>query len=108
MLDFAVDLYNEHIATEVAKLDDANGQRWRVLDVAGMLDWLAFRCYLIDDDARPDSWMPYDLPPNGEGSIFAYRAGYAAYAWITTPRAGGSASTSTARTGRRCMRSGSR
>lgn len=62
VLDFAVDLYNEHIVAEVAKRDDPAGQRWRVLDVAGILDRLAFRRYLVDDDARPDWWTPYDLP----------------------------------------------
>jgi hypothetical protein len=32
-----------------------------VLDIAGILDRLAYRRYVIDDDARPDWWQPYDL-----------------------------------------------
>jgi hypothetical protein len=61
-LDFAVDLYNTHIEEQVLALDDPNGRRWAVLDTAGILDRLAYRRYLIDDESRPDWWTPYDLP----------------------------------------------
>ncbi len=61
VLDFAVDCYNDHI---VARVVDGRrqGKDWRVLDLAGLLDRLAYRRYLIDDEARPAWWQPYDLP----------------------------------------------
>jgi hypothetical protein len=62
VLDFAVDQYNDHICAQVGQLDQPKGQRWKVLDVAGVLDRLAYRRYLIDDEARPTWWEPYDLP----------------------------------------------
>ncbi|GAA3632613.1 hypothetical protein [Microlunatus ginsengisoli] len=62
VLDFAVDLYNDHICRRVAELDDPAGRRWAVVDVAGILDRLAYRRYLIDSEAQPSWWTPYDLP----------------------------------------------
>jgi hypothetical protein len=43
---------------------------------------------------------------NGEGSIFPYRNGFAAYVWVSKPNGSDNVSTSTARLARRCMRSG--
>ena len=64
VLDFAVDRYNDHIARRVpeARTAQGGGRDWRLLDVAGILDRLAYRRYLIDDEARPDWWTPYVLP----------------------------------------------
>jgi hypothetical protein len=62
VLDFAVDLYNDHICAQVGRLDEPRGQRWKVLDIAGVLDRLAYRRYLIDDEAQPTWWEPYDIP----------------------------------------------
>ena len=62
VLDFAVDLYNDHICKRVEPLDGHDERRWAVLDIAGILDRLAYRRYIIDDEARPDWWQPYDLP----------------------------------------------
>jgi hypothetical protein len=62
VLDYAVDCYNDHI---VSRVEEARRQQrdWRVLDVAGILDRLAYRRYLIDEDARPSWWHePYRLP----------------------------------------------
>jgi arachidonate 15-lipoxygenase len=61
VLDFAVDQYNDHI---VERVRDARRRRrdWRVLDIAGILDRLAYRRYLIDEEARPRWWKPYELP----------------------------------------------
>lgn len=66
-IDFAIDLYNDHIVSEVARrntdLEAAGGvARWHVLDIAGVLDRLAYRRYLIDEQAQPAWWAPYDLP----------------------------------------------
>jgi hypothetical protein len=61
VLDFAVDCYNEHIVG-VVRAARQRGLDWRVLDLAGILDRLAYRRYLIDEEARPDWWTPYVLP----------------------------------------------
>ncbi len=61
VLDFAVDRYNDHIVSRVA--EGRNQDRdWRVFDLAGMIDRLAYRRYLIDDEAQPPWWTPYRLP----------------------------------------------
>jgi len=64
VLDFAVDRYNDHIVRRVREARTrADGPRdWRLLDVAGVLDRLAYRRFLIDDEARPEWWTPYELP----------------------------------------------
>lgn len=66
VLDFAVDRYNDHI---VSRVRDARvqGRDWLVLDLAGMLDRLAYRRFLVDEQARPPWWTPYVQPE-------AYRA----------------------------------
>jgi hypothetical protein len=43
---------------------------------------------------------------NGEGSIYPYRNGFAAYVWIVTPTADGNESTSTEKAVKPFMRSG--
>jgi hypothetical protein len=60
-LDFAVDQYNDYIVGGVRAAREA-GRDWRVLDIAGILDRLAYRRYLIDEEARPEWWTPYQLP----------------------------------------------
>lgn len=65
ILDCAVDMYNEHIVSRVGSIK--SDKTWRVLDTAGMLDRMAYRRYVIDDEATPPWWEPYDLPE-------AYRA----------------------------------
>jgi lysophospholipase L1-like esterase len=61
VLDFAVDCYNDHIVSRVRD-GRSRGKDWRVVDLAGLLDGLAYRRYLIDDEARPAWWQPYVLP----------------------------------------------
>lgn len=63
-LDFAVDKYNDHIVKRVreARDDKDNPRDWRVVDIAGVLDRLAYRRFLVDEQAQPDWWTPYDLP----------------------------------------------
>jgi hypothetical protein len=58
VLDSVVDRYNDHIVTAVA----AAGPRFHVLDVAGILDRLAYRRFMIDKNAQPPWWTPYDMP----------------------------------------------
>ena len=79
VLDFAVDQYNVHIQQRVleerfAERDEPAGltstrvaHDWRLLDIAGILDRLAYRRFLIDAEAQPAWWTPYPLPD-------AYRA----------------------------------
>lgn len=61
-IDSAVDQYNDAITAEVraARLE---GRNWLLMDLAGLLDRLASRRYLLDPQARPDWWTPYELPP---------------------------------------------
>jgi len=61
-IDSAIDDYNDTIVESVAAARD-EGFDWRVLDVAGVLDRLAFRRYLDDPDVTPPGWWtPYQLP----------------------------------------------
>ncbi len=62
-IDYAIDLYNAHIEDVVRDARTA-GRNWYLCDIAGVLDRLAYRRYLQnDDDARPSWWTPYPLPP---------------------------------------------
>ncbi|MGH2704432.1 MAG: hypothetical protein ACRDJ4_04865 [Actinomycetota bacterium] len=61
VLDFAVDQYNDHIVERVRRARRA-GRDWRVLDIAGILDRLAYRRFLIDQEAQPEWWTPYTQP----------------------------------------------
>ena len=60
-IDYAIDLYNEHIEESV-RLARAAGRNWYLCDIAGVLDRLAYRRYLNDPSARPSWWTPYPLP----------------------------------------------
>ena len=57
VLDFVVDEYNDHIARVAATRSN-----FSVLDIAGILDRLAYRRFMLDKEAQPDWWTPYDLP----------------------------------------------
>jgi hypothetical protein len=64
-VDCAIDLYNEAIQRVVERSRSAIGDNkrdWYLIDIAGLLDRLAFRRYVTDPDARPDWWTPYPLP----------------------------------------------
>jgi hypothetical protein len=60
-IDSAIDMYNDHICDKVAAAR-RSGRDWLVLDLAGVLDRLAYRRYMHDPSARPDWWTPYELP----------------------------------------------
>jgi len=63
VLDFAVDRYNDHIVEKVREARNETPARdWRVFDLAGLLDGLAYRRFLVDEEARPEWWEPYRLP----------------------------------------------
>lgn len=61
-IDSAIDQYNDAIVAQVATARK-DGLDWLVLDAAGLLDRLASRRYLLDPQARPYWWTPYELPP---------------------------------------------
>jgi len=61
-IDNAIDQYNDAIVAEVLAARQS-GLDWLLMDVAGLLDRLASRRYLLDPQARPDWWTPYELPP---------------------------------------------
>ena len=61
-IDSAIDQYNDAIVA-VVKWGRAQHKDWRLLDVAGLLDRIAARRYLLDPSARPAWWTPYKLPP---------------------------------------------
>jgi hypothetical protein len=54
-------MYNDHIAGSVMRARKA-GLDWYLLDLAGVLDRLAFRRYMQDEAARPSWWSPYPIP----------------------------------------------
>ena len=65
-VDCAIDQYNDAIA-EAVRAARQDGKDWYLLDVAGLLDRLAFRRYLEKPEAQPRGWKrsysPYVLPP---------------------------------------------
>jgi hypothetical protein len=65
-VDYAIDEYNDAIedAVRQARTGSAGepARDWYLLDIAGILDRLAFRRYIEDEDARPPWWTPYPLP----------------------------------------------
>ena len=67
-IDSAIDQYNEAIAGAVKAARQA-GEDWYLLDLAGLLDRLAFRRYADDPQARPDWWEPYVLPDELVGQV---------------------------------------
>jgi hypothetical protein len=60
-IDSAIDQYNEAIVG-VVQAARKLGKDWYVIDVAGLLDRLAYRRYTEDPLARPPWWRPYELP----------------------------------------------
>lgn len=60
-VDRAIDGYNVAICAEVEAAREA-GLDWRVVDLSGVLDRLAYRRYLRREGARPPWWTPYPLP----------------------------------------------
>jgi hypothetical protein len=60
-LDSVVDSYNAHVAKRLREHRQA-GKDWYVFDLCALLDRVAARRYIKDPQARPDWWMPYDLP----------------------------------------------
>jgi hypothetical protein len=60
-IDAAIDLYNDAIQAAVAQAR-TEGLDWYLFDVAGLLDRLASRRYLLDEQARPPWWTEYELP----------------------------------------------
>ena len=63
-IDSAIDQFNGAIADHVRRQRPA-GRDWFLMDLAGILDGLAYRRYLDDPAAvaaNPD-WQPYPLPP---------------------------------------------
>jgi len=62
-VDYAVDLYNDAITAVVERARTGSPARdWYLLDIAGLLDRLASRRYILDPNARPPWWSPYPLP----------------------------------------------
>ena len=62
-VDYAVDLYNDAITAVVERARTGSPARdWYLLDIAGLLDRLASRRYILDPNARPEWWSPYPLP----------------------------------------------
>ena len=61
-IDSAIDQYNATIADAVRQAR-SEGRHWYLLDLCGVLDGLAQRRYIDDDEAaRRNGWTPYELP----------------------------------------------
>lgn len=60
-IDAAIDQYNDTIVNAVREAR-REGRDWYVSDMAGVLDRLAVRRYVLDERARPPWWTPYELP----------------------------------------------
>jgi hypothetical protein len=60
-VDAAIDMYNDDI-TAVVREGRQERLDWLLLDVAGLLDRMAARRYILDAQARPAWWTPYPLP----------------------------------------------
>lgn len=60
-VDSAIDMYNDDI-TALVRRARQDGLDWLLLDVAGLLDRMAARRYILDPAARPAWWTPYPLP----------------------------------------------
>jgi hypothetical protein len=61
-VDSAIDMYNDAIVAAVKAAREAK-KDWYVLELAGVLDRLAHRRYVLDPTARPSWWTRYELPP---------------------------------------------
>lgn len=61
-IDSVIDQFNDAIVDAVRRGRE-EGRDWRVLDVGGLLDRMAFRRYIEDPQMTPpDWWEPYPLP----------------------------------------------
>lgn len=64
-IESAIDQYNDYI-TEVVRQGRQQNKDWYLIDIAGLLDRLAYKRYLQDDDAQPSWWNEvggkYELP----------------------------------------------
>jgi hypothetical protein len=66
-IDSAIDQYNLTVVGAVRHAR-SEGRRWYLLDLCGILDGLAQRRYIDDDEAaRANGWEPYPLPAEFEG-----------------------------------------
>ncbi len=61
VIDSVIDQYNDMIVERV-RAARSSGRDWRLLDIAGILDRLAYRRYVLDGQAKPSWWQPYELP----------------------------------------------
>ncbi|MEH1803613.1 MAG: hypothetical protein V7L02_29970 [Nostoc sp.] len=60
-IDSVIDNYNESIVDAVRKGRE-QGKDWYVFEAAGLLDRLAVRRFIEDEQARPEWWTEYILP----------------------------------------------
>lgn len=67
-VDRAIDQYNAAICDHV-KAARADGLDWRVVDLSGVLDRLAYRRFLEIPTAQPEWWEEYPLPPEFEREL---------------------------------------
>ena len=66
-IDSAIDQYNATIADAVRQAR-SEGRHWYLFDLCGVLDGLAQRRYIDDDEAaRRNGVVPYELPPALQG-----------------------------------------
>jgi hypothetical protein len=66
-VDSAIDQYNVTIADTVRHAR-SEGREWYLLDLSGVLDGLAQRRYVDDDEAaRRNGWQPHPIPPELAG-----------------------------------------
>jgi lysophospholipase L1-like esterase len=60
-IDSAIDDYNDTIKDQI-RTARRDGLDWYLFDLCGLLDSLAYRRYLADLTARPEGFVPYQLP----------------------------------------------
>ena len=85
-VDSAIDQYNDAIANAVRSARRA-GLDWYVYDVAGLLDRLAVRRYMMDPAARPASWRPYELPAELQALVPVPNSRF--FTWVVAGRTDG-------------------
>jgi hypothetical protein len=61
-IDSAIDQYNAGIGLAV-RAARTQGLDWHLVDVAGVLDSLAYRRFIEHPTAQPPGWEAYELPP---------------------------------------------
>jgi len=61
-VDSAIDQYNDAISGSVRNARK-DGLDWRIVEIAGVLDRMAVRRYILDPDVLlPDWWTPHEMP----------------------------------------------